>query len=379
VTLQEVLPPSPDKLQAGRDLIPLERALMISQDALRFAEVIASTQFVPAGLRGKPDAILAAIMYGSELGLGPMQALSEIAVIDGRPSLSASAQRGLIRAAGHRIWTVELTNTRCILAGQRIGEDRSEEVTWTMDDAKRAGLSGKSNWRSYPRQMLFARATADLARMLFSDVLGGFPATEEEIESAETPPVGSKDGETHSSPPTRRRRRAQSPEAAPGDAPEPEAAVEPSPTPEEPTKAEPTTEPPGGGEPLPGQTDLEEEVAAEELLAAQAAAEETAAEEKLTGDLEASAAAAATEPELITSDQRKKMQALFRERDVTDREARLAYVSHVARRKIASSNDLTIAEAGRVIDALEQWNPNDPESKPFPEYDPATEPFPEGY
>jgi hypothetical protein len=73
------------------------------------------------------------------------------------------------------------------------------------------------------------------------------------------------------------------------------------------------------------------------------------------------------------------MQALFREREVTEREARLAYVSTVARRKVGSSNDLTHAEAGLVIDALIQWDPQDPASKPFPDYDPATAPFPEGY
>lgn len=369
MTSLEVLPAPFAEPANGRQLIPLERTLALSIDAMRFAEVIASTQFVPAGLRGKPDAILAAIMYGAELGLGPMQALSKIAVIDGRPSLSAEAQRGLIRAAGHRIWTVELTNTRCTLAGQRHGDDRSEEVSWTMDDAKRAGLSGKSNWRAYPRQMLLARATADLARLLFSDVLGGFPATEdllEETGTGATPTATVSKSAEIASAPTRRRRRARAPEAAPEDPPESAAAASsPTPQPPEPTKPEPDPDPPDGGDAA--------------LLEAERAATEQAAEQKLHEDLEASAEAAAAEPELITSEQRKKMQALFRERDVTDRDARLAYVSTVARRKVASSNDLTIGEASLVIDALDQWDPSDPDSKPFPPYDPATAPFPEGY
>lgn len=349
----------------------LERTLDLSERTLRFAEVIASTQFVPAGLRGKPDAILAAILYGAELGLGPMQALAKIAVIDGRPSLSAEAQRGLIRAAGHEIWTVELTNTRCTLAGKRAGSERTEEVTWTLDDAKRAGLATKSNWRSYPRQMLLARATADLGRMMFADVLGGFPATEEtleEIEEAGSSTPTSPRGESPSSP-TRRRRRARPLEAASEEPPEQAAAASPiesAAAEQEPTPPEPEPDPP-------------EEGGDAALLAEHAVAEETASDEKLHADLEASAQASAAEPELITSDQRKKMQALFREREVTDRAARLAYVSTVARRKVASSNDLTIAEAGLVIDNLEQWDPSDPESKPFLPYDPATAPFPEGY
>ena len=367
MTSLEVLPaPAPwADTQSARQLLPIERTIALQADALQFAEVIASTQFVPPGLRGKPDAILAAIMYGAELGLGPMQALSKIAVIDGRPSLSAEAQRGLIRAAGHRIWTVELTNTRCILAGQRQGDDRSEEVSWTMDDAKRAGLSGKSNWRAYPRQMLLARATADLARLLFSDVLGGFPATEDLLEETgtEASPTATVSSGAEKSPPTRRRRRAQTPpQAAEAVAPEPVAAApEPTPQPPEPTTATAAEDPPAEGDDAA-------------LLEAERSAEEQASDQKLRADLEASAEAAAGEPELISGEQRKKMQALFRERDVTDREARLAYVSTVARRKVASSNDLTIAEAGRVIDALEQWDPSDPESKPFP-----PDPFPEGY
>lgn len=366
MTDMEVLPATPD--MNGRQFVPLEQALSLAPNALRFAEAIASTQFVPPGLRGKPDAILAAIMYGSELGLGPMQALSKIAVIDGRPSLSAEAQRGLIRAAGHRIWTLELTNTRCVLAGQRTGDDRTEEVAWTMDDAKRAGLAGKSNWRSYPRQMLLARATSDLARLLFSDVLGGFPSTEEtleqiEAEAAPTPPASS--GEALSSP--RRRRRSRPPLAA-GDPPVETATAAPAPSPvtPEPTASEAVVDPPAGGDDAA-------------LLEAEQAASSEAAETKLHEDLEASAKEAAAEPELITSEQRKKMQALFREREVTDREARLAYVSTVAGRKVESSNDLTITEASRVIDALEQWDPSDPNSKPFPPYDPATAPFPQGY
>ena len=368
MTSQEVMPLAAAPDMNGRSLAPLERTLALAQDALRFAEVIASTQFVPPGLRGKPDAILAAIMFGSELGLGPMQSLSKIAVIDGRPSLSAEAQRGLIRAAGHQIWTVELTNTRCVLAGQRIGEGRTEEVGWTLDDAKRAGLAGKDNWRHYPRQMLLARATSDLARLLFSDVLGGFPSTEETLEQIEagdapTPPAST--GEALSSP-TRRRRRSRGPEAAPEPPAETATAVATAP-PDEPTPPPEPADPPPEGE---------DDAA---LLEAEAVAENEASEQELREQLEASAQASAVEPELITSEQRKKMQALFREREVLEREARLAYVSTVARRKVASSNDLTIAEASLVIDALEQWDPNDPASKPFPDYDPATAPFPEGY
>jgi hypothetical protein len=147
--------------------------------AVELAKHVSDTAFVPKGLRGNAPAIVAAIMYGDEVGLGPMQALAKIAVIDGRPSLSAEAQRALILAAGHDLWVVESTNTKVTVAGRRAGSEHASTITWTLDDAKRAGLAGRQNWRSYPRQMLMARATAELARLIFADAVGGLLATEE--------------------------------------------------------------------------------------------------------------------------------------------------------------------------------------------------------
>lgn len=147
--------------------------------AVELAKHVVNTDFVPRGIRGNAPAIVAAIMYGDEVGLGPMQALAKIAVIDGKPSLAAEAQRALILAAGHEIWIEEASTTRVVMSGKRADSDRISTVTWTMDDAKRANLAGKPNYRAYPRQMLQARATAELARLIFADVIGGLAATEE--------------------------------------------------------------------------------------------------------------------------------------------------------------------------------------------------------
>lgn len=147
--------------------------------AVELAKQVADTTFVPTGLRNNPPAIVAAILYGDEVGLGPMQALAKIAVINGRPTLAAEAQRALILAAGHEIWIVEANTTRVTVAGRRRNSEQTSTVTWTMDDAKRAGLAGKTPYKLYPRQMLSARATAELARLVFADAIGGLYATEE--------------------------------------------------------------------------------------------------------------------------------------------------------------------------------------------------------
>lgn len=154
---------------------------------VQFAESIADTDFVPQAFRRKPHAILACLAYGSELGIGPMQALSTINVIQGKPSLSPEGMRALVLSAGHRIWPESTTNTAVTMCGQRKGDEAVVRVTWTMDDAKKAGLAGGANWSKYPRAMLLARATSELCRTLFPDVIAGISYVPEEIESFSEP------------------------------------------------------------------------------------------------------------------------------------------------------------------------------------------------
>lgn len=261
------------------ELVPY-RADRINRDwvqlmapAVELAQQVANTSFVPDGLRGNGPAIVAAILYGDEVGLGPMQALAKIAVINGRPTLSAEAQRALILAAGHELWVVESNNTRVTVAGRRHGSEQTSTVTWTLDDAKRANLAGKQNWRLYPRQMLLARATAELARLVFADVIGGLAATEEadgeDLNGSGPTGEVKTEGAT-----TKRKRRNVSAAAAttvlppeepaprerpalPGEEPQPEPLAEelgtgtpaPVPVPEEPAEAPPEVVGPPEGAP----------------------------------------------------------------------------------------------------------------------------------
>lgn len=151
--------------------------------AWRLAQRIANTPFVPGALRGKPESVLAAILFGDELGIGPMQALSQIHVIDGRPAASPELMRALVARAGHRIDVVELGDEQAVLIGTRADTGGTATITWSMDDARRANLAGKGSWRSYPRAMLLARATSELCRALFPDVVSGLSYTPEEVAS----------------------------------------------------------------------------------------------------------------------------------------------------------------------------------------------------
>ena len=181
--------------QPGPNLpdVPLQarhRWVTLLAEVGQLAHAIANTDFVPKAMRGNEAAIVAAIMYGDEVGLSPMQSLAKIAVIDGKPSLAAEGQRALILAAGHYIWPEDFTTTKVTWAGRRHDLDTISRVTWTLDDAKKANLAGKQNWRTYPRAMLSARASAELARAVFADVIGGLAATEENEDSGDVVETG---------------------------------------------------------------------------------------------------------------------------------------------------------------------------------------------
>lgn len=139
---------------------------------------IVNTEFVPRGLRGRPDAALAAVMLGREHGLGPMESMRVIDMIDGSPHFSGEYINRLIREAGHRVRRDHLDAKRCTLTGIR-KEDPEDEwtETFTIEMAERAGLAGKNNWKKYPEAMLFWRCLTMLARQQFPDVVGAMRMT----------------------------------------------------------------------------------------------------------------------------------------------------------------------------------------------------------
>lgn len=155
----------------------------------KVVDVVVRTPFVSAALRGNTAAATAAVMYGNELGIGPMTSLNKLDVIDGRVSPSAELARALAARVGE-IWVEEESDQACTVCAQRYGSPVVHRVTWSIADARRAGLLNRGAWRSYPREMLYARATATIVRRAFPDVLGGITsfAEERDDETAEPEP-----------------------------------------------------------------------------------------------------------------------------------------------------------------------------------------------
>jgi len=166
-------------------------------EAMEFAKIIASSDMVPKDYINKPGNVLVAVQTGAELGLKPMQSLQGISVINGRPGVWGDAMWALIISHPEFEDAQEdKHDTHCTVTLKRRG--RSAVVsTFTMEDAKKAGLAGKQGpWQSAPKRMLQMRARAFAARDLFADALKGIKSIEElrdypdeRVERDITPPA----------------------------------------------------------------------------------------------------------------------------------------------------------------------------------------------
>jgi len=122
-----------------------------------------------------PATCIAKAAYGEAYGWPAILAVNRIYLVEGRPCLAAEAMAGLVRERVPQatIEKVEHTDQICVVRAKRRPEDAWHTVEFTWADAERAGLTKKTNWRSYPKQMLWARTISMLTRELFSDITLG--------------------------------------------------------------------------------------------------------------------------------------------------------------------------------------------------------------
>jgi len=141
---------------------------------------------LPRTYRANPGAVLLAMDWADRVGLSVMDAIHGVAWVQGKPVIDATLLRALATRAGYRVLVTEASResatAKVILTstGETLGT-----VTYTMEDAKTAGLAGKSNWKSNPEDMLVARATSRAVRRYCSDALVGGALTEDEAEVLE--------------------------------------------------------------------------------------------------------------------------------------------------------------------------------------------------
>lgn len=154
-------------------------------EAMRLSEMLSKSSMVPRAYQGKPEDILVATIWGREMGLATLQALQNIAVINGKPSVYGDAMMALVQASpvcdgiDEHIEGEGTPNPVAVCIAKRKGRN-PVIAKFSVEDAKRANLWGKQGpWQAYPKRMLQMRARGFALRDAFPDVLKGLITAEE--------------------------------------------------------------------------------------------------------------------------------------------------------------------------------------------------------
>lgn len=181
---EEIITNNAPKAQIALNKNGLQLATL--DDMWRFSQYVVKSGFAPKGM-DKPESVLIAIEMGFEVGLSPMAALQNTAVVNGRPTIYGDAALALVRGSGllesyaeTPVGEVGKDSFGYCISAKRKGDSSTYSETFTVADAKTAGLWGKPGpWTQYPARMLKFRARGFLLRDAFGDVLKGMRTFEE--------------------------------------------------------------------------------------------------------------------------------------------------------------------------------------------------------
>lgn len=146
---------------------------------MEVCDFIAKSDFVPASFGGKGGNVMMALELGQSVGLPAALSLSNIAVINGRPTLWGDAILAIVLAnGGTLVETPIIDNNSGKVTGYQCTASRpgKPDLTrqFTMEDAKIAQLAGKKGpWQQYPARMMQMRARSFACRDQYADWLSG--------------------------------------------------------------------------------------------------------------------------------------------------------------------------------------------------------------
>lgn len=149
------------------------------KQALTVCQHFMASQALPQSYK-TPQAVLMAIQAGRELGMKPIESINGMMVINGQIKLWGTALTGRITQLGYRIkWgdcTAEAANVSVVDPN---GNETGVE-TYTIEEAKTAGLLGKQNWRGHAKTMLRWRALGNCIKFNFPHLLQGYSLVEDD-------------------------------------------------------------------------------------------------------------------------------------------------------------------------------------------------------
>ena len=157
----------------------MTNALVPVDQIERMASAVASS-----GLFGvkTPQQAMALMLVAQAEGLHPAIAARDYHIVQGRPALKADAMLARFQASGGRVQWREMTEYR-VCAEFSHPQGGTIEIDWTIEMAKRAGLTKNPTWTQYPRAMLRARCVSEGIRTVYPGVVVG-TYTPEEIQDA---------------------------------------------------------------------------------------------------------------------------------------------------------------------------------------------------
>ena len=170
----------------------------------RLSSCMAKSGLMPKGITS-PEQVFVCVQMGLEVGLSPMQAVQNIAPINGRPSIWGDAQLALVRSSGllddfeeFYEGTYPNEDFKAVCVAKRKGQKKPIRDEFTLGDAKAAGLLAKGGvWKSYPKRMLKMRPRSWVLRDGFGDVLKGVPQAEEAMDYDMDLQLDKKNGSYH--------------------------------------------------------------------------------------------------------------------------------------------------------------------------------------
>lgn len=145
---------------------------------------------VESGLFGikNPTQIMTLMLLAQSEGIHPIQALRRYHVIEGKPAMKADAMLAEFQLRGGTVEWIERT-AESVKAKFSHKSGGNATIQWTFEEAKAAGLTGKDNWKKYPRQMLSARVISEGVRAVFPAVNCGIYAEEEVRDFVDVTPL----------------------------------------------------------------------------------------------------------------------------------------------------------------------------------------------
>jgi hypothetical protein len=149
------------------------------------AKRLAESDLLPKVLKNKPADVAIILLTGIEFGLQPMAAIRGINVIEGKASMSADLLSGVVQQKVHvceYFRVVVCTDTIATFETKRKGHPEAVKLSYTIEQAQRARLTDKDNWKKYPADMLAARCISRLAKRVYPDITQGCYVPDEEDE-----------------------------------------------------------------------------------------------------------------------------------------------------------------------------------------------------